>query len=192
MKKIIFILLLQIFSLSLPLTANTLSSLEKKVPQLVEEAGLILLGTVEDLNAYYMKNGGTLTHVTLEDITIIKGNIVNSSYTLEIYGGQIGNESFDIPGAPTFFQDRTYILFIKNNKSAIFPFVGGSQGQFTVTYNNEYGITQIFNSNKQLIIGIDSNNNFLTIPPPPTNPYIPLENLYPLTRFIEDIEAYLP
>ncbi|HIB55185.1 MAG TPA: hypothetical protein EYG58_07080 [Nitrospirales bacterium] len=174
------------------LSIDALVAIEKDFSQLVSEANLILVGTVIDLEGKRLSNGSITTHITFNDLNVVKGQIAYSTYTLEILGGTVGREHFDIPGAPTFTQDETYVLFIKGNSSSMFPLVGAHQGQFQVRYDHVSKMDVLFNTHNHVITGIDSDNAIVTENSATSHALGSQYPPYTLPMFLDDITKQLP
>jgi hypothetical protein len=147
---------------------------------------------VIDLEGKRLSNGSITTHITFNDLNVVKGQIAYSTYTLEMLGGTVGREHFDIPGAPTFTQDETYVLFIKGNSSSMFPLVGAHQGQFQVRYDHVSKMDVLFNTHNHVITGIDSDNAIVTENSATSHTLGSQYPPYTLPMFLDDITKQLP
>ena len=170
---------------------DALVAIEKDFDQLVSEADLILVGTVIALEGKRLSNGAITTHITFNDINVVKGKIAYSTYTLEMLGGTVGREHFDIPGAPTFTQGETYVLFIKGNSSSMFPLVGATQGQFNVRHDHTGETAVLLDTHNRVITGIDSNNAIVTEESVTSHALGSQYSPYTLTMFLDAITKQL-
>lgn len=169
-------------------SAHALVAIEKTFDQLVSEADLILVGTVADLQGKRMNNGAIATHITFDDINIVKGQTAHQTYTLEMLGGTIGREHFEIPGAPTFTLGETYVLFIKGNRTSMFPLVGATQGQFIVRHEHSGELAVLIDTHNRVITGIGSDHAILT---EASHSLGSQSSPYTLTMFLDDIKKRL-
>jgi hypothetical protein len=133
-------------AMSLAWTASATTLIYKDFNQLISQAQAVVTATVDSQKAVRNANGNIVTLVTLRDLVMEKGGYTGQRLTLQIAGGQFGDEYEGIEGAPRFKVGEQYILFVQNNGTELVPLVGweqgafhvatGAQGQKHVEYNN--------------------------------------------------------
>jgi hypothetical protein len=102
--------------------------------ELVGEAQLIFEGTVTDVRCEWTGEGmqrGIVSYVTFTIQDVLKGS-PGPTYTLQMVGGTIGNETIAIADAPIFKKGDSDILFVENNGHQFIPLVGIMYGRFRV------------------------------------------------------------
>ena len=114
-----------------------MSVMKRDFPELVARAEQIVVGTVSSVREAEDNTGTPMTHVTLSDVTYLKGGGGPTMLTVRFYGGTAGSVTVRIPDMPTFNVGERDVLFIRNNGHDICPLVGGWQGRFRVRYDQE-------------------------------------------------------
>ena len=102
--------------------------------ELVDEAQVIFEGSVTNVRCEWIGEGaqrGIVSHITFQVEDVLKGNL-GATYTLQMVGGTIGNETIAIADAPVFNKADRDILFIENNGRQFIPLVGVMYGRFRV------------------------------------------------------------
>ena len=102
--------------------------------ELVDEAQLVFQGTVTDVRCEWTGQGtqrGIVSYVTFKIQDVLKGS-PGLTYTLQMVGGTIGNETIAIADAPVFKKGDSDILFVENNGHQFIPLVGIMYGRFRV------------------------------------------------------------
>ncbi len=151
-----------------------LTAIPKNFDQLVSEAELILVGTVEGEQGHRLPTGAIVTYITLANVEAVKGDHSGVTYTLQVLGGTVGKEHFVIAGAPSFEKGGTYLLFIKGNGTIMFPLVGVDHGKFHIRHDPNTGDQILYNAQGQVVVDIvgsdivtGSPNAFATASKPP-------------------------
>jgi hypothetical protein len=103
----------------------------KDFSQLVGEAEQIFVGPVTAAVSRRLPDGLIVTDVTFSPVRGLKG-AVGPSVVLEVVGGTVNGLTLKLEGVPSFEVGRHYVVFSKENRSSVFPVVGGDQGLFTV------------------------------------------------------------
>lgn len=154
--------------------AFALIAVPKNFDQLVSEAELILVGTVEEKQGHRLSTGAIVTYITLGNIEAVKGDHSGVTYTLQVLGGTVGKEHFVIAGAPSFERGGTYLLFIKGNGTVMFPLVGVDHGKFHIRHDPNTGDKILYDAKGQVVVDIvgsdivtGSPNTFATASKPP-------------------------
>jgi hypothetical protein len=102
--------------------------------QLVTDAEFIFEGTVTDARSQWTGAGAErhiMTQVTFQIEDAIKG-APGKSYTIEMLGGTVGDETMEVSDAPRFKVGDRDILFVEHNGSQFVPLVGIMHGRFHV------------------------------------------------------------
>ncbi len=124
-------LLVMVFNAS----AWAFSSVSRDFNALIELADIVLAGTVSASQSKWrdpVEKSFIETYVTLSELEVYKGQVQSETYELRLAGGVIPPYSMRISGSPKLNLSQRYVLFIKDNKQAIFPFVGVHDGIFIV------------------------------------------------------------
>ena len=109
--------------------------------QLVRQAELIFQGTVIDVRSVWEGEGAQRhieSYVTFQVEDGIKGS-VTGTYTIQMLGGTVGDETFVISDAPKFQVGDRDVLFVENNGQQFVPLVGIMFGQFRVQHDEQTG-----------------------------------------------------
>ena len=123
--------------------AQATTLLKKNLADLVAEADGIVVGTVSELNARYDKKKDINTYVTLNDLKVVHGQYDASSLVLQLRGGEIEGDVFEIHGSPKFETKDRVIIFLKDNGREMVPIVGWTQGVFRVAKDEKTGNERI-------------------------------------------------
>lgn len=102
--------------------------------QLVRDAELIFQGTVTATQSRWVGAGSErhiATDVTFRIEDSIKG-VPGENYTIEMLGGTINGETFEVSDAPKFKIGDRDILFVEHNHNQFIPLVGIMHGRFHV------------------------------------------------------------
>jgi len=102
--------------------------------QLVTDAEFIFEGTVTDARSQWTGTGAErhiMTQVTFQVEDAIKG-APGKSYTIEMLGGTVGDETMEVSDAPRFKVGDRDILFVEHNGTQFVPLVGIMHGRFHV------------------------------------------------------------
>ena len=116
--------------------------------QLVQQAELIFQGTVTNTQSVWVGEGAQRhieTYVTFQIEDNVKGQ-AGSSYTIEMLGGTVGDETFEITDTPKFKVGDREILFVEHNNEQFVPLVGISYGRFQVQRDNQTGREVLLNN----------------------------------------------
>ena len=107
-----------------------LTVVERSFEELVNRADTILIGTVTEQKAQWenpTQQNYIVTDTILNDVETLKG-FSSDTFTLRNKGGKLGPYREYYEGLPQLRVGTRYILFVENNRKAIFPIVGISQG----------------------------------------------------------------
>jgi hypothetical protein len=102
--------------------------------QLVTDAELIFEGTVTDARSQWTGAGAErhiMTNVTFQIEDAIKG-APGKSYTIQMLGGTVDDETMEVSDAPRFKIGDRDILFVEHNGTQFVPLVGIMHGRFHV------------------------------------------------------------
>ncbi|HLW36441.1 MAG TPA: hypothetical protein VKS98_12355 [Chthoniobacterales bacterium] len=109
--------------------------------QLVQQAEFIFQGTVTNTQSVWVGEGAQRhieTYVTFQVEENVKGQ-AGSSYTIQMLGGTVGDETFEITDTPKFKAGDRDILFVEHNNDQFVPLVGISYGRFHVQRDEQTG-----------------------------------------------------
>lgn len=162
-----------LFVLGASIRAGATVLARKNLNNLVEEAELILEGTVMQKESVWAEDKSTIyTFVTLSDLEVIDGAYEGNTFTLRMDGGEVEEagrvKGLKIPGTPEFEIEDRVILFIRNNAWEVCPLVGWDQGAFKVKEDPITKKTKLFHFHDEAeIVGIDNNSGDLSLEPHP-------------------------
>ena len=140
-------------ALLLAVNASATTVLHKDVDQLVQEADGIVIGTVRGTESRYGPGQDIYTFVSVDQVELLKGRYHQSSLTLRLEGGQVGNDILDIEGSPHFSSGDKVILFVKGNGKQMVPFVGWTQGVLRIK-PDETGVEEITDHEGNRVLGL--------------------------------------
>jgi hypothetical protein len=109
--------------------------------QLVKQAELIFQGTVTDARSVWEGEGGQRhieTYVTFKVDDNVKGD-AGASYTIQMLGGTVGDQTMEVSDAPKFKVGDRDILFVEHNYDQFVPLVGIDHGRFHVQHDDATG-----------------------------------------------------
>jgi hypothetical protein len=102
--------------------------------QLVTDAELIFQGTVTETRSQWTGVGAErhiMTQVTFQIEDALKG-ASGKSYTIQMLGGTVDDETMEVSDAPRFKIGDRDILFVEHNGTQFVPLVGIMHGRFHV------------------------------------------------------------
>ena len=168
--------------------AFALTAIPKNFDELVSEAELILVGTVEGEQGHRLPTGAIVTYITLANVEAIKGDHSGVTYTLQVLGGTVGKEHFVIAGAPRFERGGTYLLFIKGNGTVMFPLVGVDHGKFHIRHDPNTETQILYDAQGRVVIDIIGNE---IVTGSPKTLVTPSDSALSLTSVLETIRQRL-
>lgn len=121
--------------------------------QLVQQAEFIFQGTVTSTQSAWVGEGAQRhieTYVTFQIEDNVKGQ-AGSSYTIQMLGGTVGDETFEITDTPKFKVGDRDILFVEHNNEQFVPLVGISFGRFQVQRDNLTGREVLLNNEGEAV-----------------------------------------
>lgn len=124
--------LIFLFGAFLVARATATTVVQPTFDELVDEAQVIFEGTVTDVRGEWSGEGaqrGIVSYVTFQIEDALKGS-PGTTYTLQMMGGTIGDETITIADAPVFKKGDRDILFVENNGRQFIPLVGIMYGRF--------------------------------------------------------------
>lgn len=117
--------------------------------QLVNEAELIFQGEVTDIKSQWVGEGAEhriVTYVAFRIDDAIKGSPGNS-YTIQMLGGTVGDQTMEVTDTPKFNVGDRDILFVEHNGSQFVPLVGIMHGRFRLQPNKLSGGEMVSKNN---------------------------------------------
>jgi len=158
--------------------------------QLVSEAEQIMVGTVASTTSRKLPTGAIVTEVTFATPRVLKGAPMGE-ITLEVLGGTVGEETLALAGVPQFERGVTYLVFVKDNRTAIFPVVGGPQGLFQIKRDAATGQDLVFDAQGNPLPS-HTVNDVLGLPSAPSSQEaLALPAPLPLETFVHMIQTRL-
>jgi len=138
-----------------PRPAVAVSPVPKTFQQLVGEAELIVVGTVARVDGARLPEGLIVSDVTLTVLNVAKAlRPTPTTLVVRVLGGEVGETSLVVPGAPRFSPGQTVLLFLRGNLREMFPFVGVQQGVFSVRRDAALGIERVFDWQGRPVVGL--------------------------------------
>jgi hypothetical protein len=110
---------------------------EMSLRELVQESSYILIGKVESLqSAWNPEHTMIFTYIQIAPTTMLKGINSNSSMTVKLLGGTVGNIVTFMMGSPRFQKEEETLIFLRTINQepfADFPTITGlAQGKFNI------------------------------------------------------------
>ena len=135
--------------------AVAVSPTPKTFAQLVDEAELIVVGTIERIDGVRLATGPIVSDMTLTAPRVVKAlRPAPAPLVVRVLGGTVGGVSMVIPGAPEFRVGETVLLFVRGNFADMFPFVGVQAGVFSVRRDDALGVDRVFDWKGRPVVGI--------------------------------------
>ena len=134
-------LLLLFTALLVLISARATTVIPPSFDELVDQAEFIFQGTVTEVKAQWVGEGGQrhiVSYVTLKVEDAIKGNL-GASYTIRMRGGTVDGETMWVSDAPKFKVGDRDILFVEHNGTQFVPLVGIMHGRFRVERDQASG-----------------------------------------------------
>lgn len=137
--KIKYLLPLTLIGVVSAVTATTV--IPPTFDQLVKQAEIIFQGTVTDARSIWEGEGGQRhieTYITFKVDDNVKGD-AGASYTIQMLGGTVGDQTMEVSDAPKFKVGDHDILFVEHNYDQFIPLVGINHGRFHVQHDDTTG-----------------------------------------------------
>ncbi len=150
-------LLLAASALLVLTTARATTVVPPTFDELVQEAQLIVQGTVTDVKSQFIGEGSNrhiVTFVTVSVEDALKGD-PGASYTFRMLGGTVGDETLEVSDAPKFKVGERDILFLENNGKQFIPLVGIMHGRFHVDQDKQTGADIVLENNGNPLTNLD-------------------------------------
>ena len=128
--------------------ANATTVIPPTFEQLVQQAEFIFQGAVTDVRSVWEGEGAQRhieTYVTFQVGDAIKGSSVGT-YTIQMLGGTVGDDTLVITDAPKFQVGDHDILFVEHNGQQFVPLVGIMYGRFRVQHDEQTGRDIVLNN----------------------------------------------
>jgi len=122
-------------------TATATTVIPPSFDELVAQAELIFQGTVTDVKSQWVGEGGQrhiVSYVTLRIDEAIKGD-PGKSYTMQMLGGTVGDDTKEVSDSPRFKVGDRDILFVEHNGTQFIPIVGIMHGRFRLEQDKSSG-----------------------------------------------------
>src|SRR5438132_6469728 len=129
-------------------SANATTVIPPTFQQLVQQAEFIFQGTVTDVRSVWEGEGAQRhieSYVTFQVGDTIKGSAVGT-YTIQMLGGTVGDDTLVITDAPKFQVGDHDILFVEHNGQQFVPLVGIMYGRFRVQHDEQTGRDIVLNN----------------------------------------------
>lgn len=127
----------------------------KSFDRLVAEAEGIVTARVQSVRTSTDTRGVIHTFVTLDQIDAVAGRTAETTLTLRLRGGRVGNDVQNIEGSPQFRSGERVLLFVQGNGRDLVPFVGWNQGVFRMVDNPASGRTELHDSEGNAVTGVE-------------------------------------
>ncbi len=112
----------------------------KNLPELVDEAELICLGTVTNVESRWDEHRGVIfSFATVELQRTLKDGEDGSSVVVRYLGGKVGDVGMSAPGTPSFQVGEDVLLFLTPEEDGTYSVVGMSQGKYAIEYDESSG-----------------------------------------------------
>jgi hypothetical protein len=136
-KKCLTVLLALSFVVGVISNLSSTTLLRKELPQLVQEAETIALGTISGRECgWFVADGGEnliYTVYTLQVEEIVKGDAQRETITFKVVGGTIGDLTLAVPSTPHYDTgERVIVLLGPAGAEWLSDVVGWTQGNFHV------------------------------------------------------------
>lgn len=122
--------------------------------ELVNESDYIVHATVKAVASEWREDHGRrfiVTKVDLEILEVING-VPPSILTLEMLGGQVGNEVMVVEGFPAFQAGQEDILFVRGNGKQICPLFAVMHGRYPI-HRGKDGHAHVLRGNRTPLRG---------------------------------------
>jgi hypothetical protein len=124
---------------------------------LVSEAEVIFRGQVTGIRSEWTgagENRRIVSYVTFDVLKTLKGN-PSTPFVLQMLGGTVGDETFEVVGAPKFSVGDKSLLFVEKNGEQFVPLVGIMHGHFRVAKDPSSGDEILLKHDGRPLTGID-------------------------------------
>jgi hypothetical protein len=132
LRALFLCIFLVLWESSASVLATTL--IEPDLDQLIEHAEDVFVGDVKEVESRWVGAADArhiATFVMFDIVDSLKGE-ARGNYTLQVYGGTVGDESSGVSDAPRFRVGERRLLFIAGNGRRIVPVIGFNHGAFHI------------------------------------------------------------
>jgi hypothetical protein len=135
--------------------AHATTVVERPFPELVQQAEVIMVGTVTEVREEWDAiQQAPLTVVTFSDLTTLKGPQTRS-LTLYFLGGHTPEGTYlAIPGMPRFAIGEKNVVFSAGNRRDFCPLVGIWQGRLRVKFDPQRKLETVSDNFRIPIVGL--------------------------------------
>jgi hypothetical protein len=95
------------------------------------------------------------TYVQCTILKTLKGT-PDTSITLRLLGGQVGDIHFEVPGMPSFEVGQSYVIFVAGNGDAFCPIVAAMHGSYPIVTDASTQVERVLRSNRQPLTSVDA------------------------------------
>ena len=109
--------------------------------ELVGKAELIFQGSVTNVRSQWVGEGAQrhiASYITFNVDDALKGS-PGTSYTIQMLGGTVGDETMEVSDSPKFAVGDRDILFVEHNGQQFVPLVGIMHGRFKIQREAQTG-----------------------------------------------------
>ena len=121
-------------------SAWALTTIKRDFNELLQLSDIVLVGTVSEQKSRWrdpVAQDFIETVITFNELEVLKGVVTETHYDVVTAGGSMPPFIQRIVGSPHFELKRRYVLFIKDNRKVLFPFVGVHDGIFLIDESGE-------------------------------------------------------
>lgn len=116
--------------------------------ELLRESDAIVIGTVQNTQSFKAASEirpgkeDILTNVSIavSEYVYNPKNLSAAQITVQVLGGDVGEEKMIVEDGPSFEKDQRIIAFLKQKDESTFTVVGWAQGKYTVQNGGAIGI----------------------------------------------------
>ncbi|MDP8257308.1 MAG: hypothetical protein P9M14_16300 [Candidatus Alcyoniella australis] len=130
------------------------------LPQIVEQAQLVFIGTPVEVSCEHNHAGAIQTRYRLDVERTLKGSgLLSDQNSLELTfaGGEIGEQAMVVSGVPQLALDQRYVLLVLHDgQSYLSPIVGQHQGLFMVQTEPATGRELVLTADGRMIEKIEN------------------------------------
>lgn len=128
----------------------------KSFNDLMKESDGVIAGHVVSVNSQYSANKEIYTFITLDQLDVLSGSYGESTLTIRVKGGQVGNDISHIVGSPEFTEGEKVVLFINGNGQNMVPLTGWTQGVFRVSQDPATAQEVLKDSDGNRVVGLQN------------------------------------
>ena len=120
-------------AVTVPAHAQTMGGRPPSIPDLTVQSSLVVVGEVVSVRSEWnAARTEIVTQIELRGDEVLRGSLTGGLVTVQQIGGQVGDVTSTLAGAPSFVKGERVLLFLSARRNGTLGVTGLFQGKFSV------------------------------------------------------------